>query len=134
MTRHAVFLYICLGCNKRIPKGSRGRDMMKIKLNKETLRTLDAADLADVMGGGITKTKHNTKLTYYSKYPTCDPRKCTEKSTASRGPMQAIHGAFERKTAPEQVNPPHGVRLRPCIGDGIHNMIRTRILMVAKAI
>ena len=53
--------------------------MKKIKLNKETLRTLDAADLAEVMGGGATKTKYNTRLTYYSKYPTCDPRKCTDK-------------------------------------------------------
>lgn len=53
--------------------------MKKIRLSMETLRTLDLGDLAGVMGGGVTKTKHNTKLTYYSKYPTCDPRKCTDK-------------------------------------------------------
>ena len=52
--------------------------MKRITLNKETLRTLDLAELADIIGGGPSKTKHNTKLTYFSKYPTCDPRKCTK--------------------------------------------------------
>lgn len=50
--------------------------MKKITLSKETIRTIDLDDLADVLGGAITKTKHPTRLTYYSKYPTCDPRKC----------------------------------------------------------